>query len=282
MSNLSDPSSDSSYNMQLQTHRSIIRSSMLKRYTTERMLWVTPRILDSAPAILLRPDPRIYAATSFALGLFLALCFAEYDVLRENSRRWIAILLLLGIGLALPQMLLGKLVVGKDGKDKDTDTDERCIMAGFWLSQQCILNIALSVSCLRSDWGDAVIFSSVHILLFCATLQGVVTLTAVALLAGFLVECMIRLLCRSQAMRGLAEVTEVQRERPLLAEVRHGWEVRMFAERCVMCMGRIRAGDLVAGMKCGATHTFHFDCLAKHLSADQARCPICEQELNLR
>lgn len=226
---------------------------------------------EMATQLLDHIDPRISLGFNGLLILFLSASWARCNILREPPRAWMVSLLIATLVVTFSSeafhnsplfrnsQFIARLAVG-------------CAIAQF------VLSIALVVSCMM---GGAKLFALIYIGLFCGTMQGQIILLLTLFFIGVLAEFLIRVSCgKLTKFYGTVDTARFVKK-PLRAAAIRGADIMGNSCGCVLCMEPFYVDDLIAGMRCGTTHTFHFNCLAKHLSEEE-RCPICGQELNIR
>lgn len=261
--------------------RNMIRIAVVAR-STVNFSWFFIRISSFLCCVMCdKIKDSFNAAYNSVFGAFLVFCLVKYDFFKETSRVCIMAILLVSLALMIVMLMLYSTRRYLVSNDILIWSMNACVFI------QWIFNIMLSLSALRSDWPGACWFVRIHLLLFAAAVQGMALLILLVFLCGGVVELLVRTLCcKLEQPTSEKQVAKVNKSPMFATAYRHreisGRQMLLVGD-CLLCMQKIADDDdIVAGMNCGATHTFHFDCLAKYLLADQSLCPICGKALNIR
>ncbi len=262
--------------------KSPIRFSITESYT-ETTAWFSLRLHDAFVRFMLfQYVGRIRRFSQLLLGSFLFFCIYMFDLFRKNPQLWLAILL--GISAQVIMISSGsrKLFRLQLCNNGSRSGYPKILMLMILL--QWALNTTLSVFCLSSKWVGRIPFTIVHMAILAVTTQGMQLISLLTFAFMFCVEVLLRTICcrfgkilhKEPALRETKgfHLATVYRKQDLDKEP-------VMAETCLICMEEI-GEDMIAGTRCGTTHAFHFECLAKHLSAGQTRCPVCGKTINLR
>lgn len=260
-----------------------IRTSFFRRSLTETTPWYCFRIFNAATGIFYRIDQRIHLGSNALLIVFLAISWVRNKyghnegisserisgskISNEMPQNWILALLLSSLIVTFMSLASGKIFAVWNN------------VFALRLTGACVLVQWMFGLKLTASWMIGTgRFIAIYLALFYSTMQGQIIFFSMLLFCVFAVELLVRVMCcRLSGFDGVIERAGFERD-PLRATVIGGAAT---VGSCLICMESFADDSLIVEMRCGKMHIFHFDCLAKHLSADKARCPICGQALNL-